>query len=649
MRQASLVAVEGGSRLLVALIAAALSVVAGCDLGGRQQLVADAGIDGGGDTDSESDSDTGSEDGGTDDDWRYKDAGAGWDDGGVSIDQPCDNDCSYLYNIVGDEWDESAGMSSFTIEPSGAGKVEARGTDSFRYILWWGSWSNYALYRQRLLTTLTLDSTSHDLISGEAVVYNRVGNISRLKKYEFEYDQWTEQFSCTVDTDGRRWTRTFSVTSPPLVMFNERDFPLEGYGSHSSLFAFLVGERYDWSAGGQQQIAVFSPEIERIEQLTVEQGDDEDTLIVTYPVDTHRPGNEDSPDFDPNSSELKYELGIPVWFDTRMPYHGQVFNGTPFELNLAEVPESTEIAAPTPVGGYSTSDLEVVSGDVTLAGVVDDPDATGPHPVVVMLPGWDHLTRQGEVGAIDLYAQLADQLAAAGYLVVRIDARGTGASDGDLAAALLSDLVDDGEAIAAAVGGLDEADASQIFLLTGGLGAHVAAGVATGGEVTLAGVILLAPIGSDYQESADEIYAHYMTSAGFHVDFVTNTQFETMAVMDALADGEYDGDYFMGHGTSSWQSLLGQDLIAGPPALPPTLILYGGQDHMIPANEASELASALSGASVEVTSTVLDGLSHALTVGTAEDLWPEHGSAEAVDDAAIDALVLWLDGQTGGE
>ncbi|MBW2277651.1 MAG: alpha/beta fold hydrolase, partial [Deltaproteobacteria bacterium] len=479
--------------------------------------------------------------------------------------------------------------------------------------------------------------------------YNRYGSITRLKKYEFEYDQWADEFSCTVDADGRRWTSTFSVASPPLVMFNLRDFPIQGVGSHSSLLAFLLGARYDWSTGGTQQIPVFSPETERIEQLTVEQGDDDDTLVLTYPVDIHLPEDDEEPDYHPNHCELKYEQGIPVWFDTRQPYHGQVFSGTPVELNLSEVPEPVDLTPPAQLGGYTSSSLEVTSGSTTLAGVVDDPNATGPHPVVVLLPGWDNTTRRGEVGAVSLYAQLADQLAATGYLVARIDARGTGDSGGELGTATLGELIDDAEAVVTAVAGLTEADGSEVYLLAGGLGSHVAAGVVSAAEVTVAGVILLSPIGSDYQETADEIYAHYLGSGGFSETYVTNQQFELMDVMDDLADGLYIGDYFMGHHEDAWQSIFGQDLTASPPALPPTLILYGAEDHLVPAAEAEALATALSGASVDVTSTSLEGLTHAFTVGTAEDLWPQHGSAEAVDVTAIDALVGWLDGQTGVE
>ncbi len=53
-------------------------------------------------------------------------------------------------------------------------------------------------------------------------------------------------------------------------------------------------------------------------------------------------------------------------------------------------------------------------------------------------------------------------------------------------------------------------------------------------------------------------------------------------------------------------------------------------------------------AGLDSTLSELDGLSHAFTQGTAEGSWPEHGSMEKVDPTAVDAIVNWLDTQTGG-
>jgi pimeloyl-ACP methyl ester carboxylesterase len=639
----------GQYRVWIGALVCALIGAVGCNLGGRHVPAVDSGIDGGDtDSDSDSDSDTGSETG-EDDDWRYQDAGSAWDDGSVSIDGPCDNDCFYLYEITGGDW-FGAGQSFFEISPAGAGKVEARGLDAYRYILWVSSnWSNWAIYRQRLLATYTLDSMSHDLISGEATVYNRFGGVERLRQYTFEYNQWYDELTVTIESDGRQWTQVVSTPTAPLLMFNLRDFPLQGHGNHSSLFAYLIGERYDWDTGGDQQLPVYSPEQERLDVLTVGEGDDPDTLLVRVPVDLALPSDEDLPGYDPNNCMYEYDQGVPVRFETREPYYFEVVSGTPLELNIAQVPESTTVVGPTPLGGYSSSQLQVVSGSLTLEGTVDDPDAAGPHPAVVLLPGWDRMTRLGEVGAVDLYGQLADRLAAAGYLVARTDARGSGASEGALEHATVAELVADAEATVAAVAALGEADGTEVILLASGLGAHVAAQVAVGGNVDVAGVILLAPIGSDFEDSADNLYEYYLGNAGFHEDYIEDVGGDLGYLMVHLGDGSYDDEFFLGHDVPAWQSLLGTDLVDDPVALPPTLIMIGTEDHLVPLEEATDLAAALEGASVEVTTEQLDGLTHAFTVGTADDLWPEHSSVEVVDDAAVTALVTWLDAHTGGE
>jgi pimeloyl-ACP methyl ester carboxylesterase len=333
----------------------------------------------------------------------------------------------------------------------------------------------------------------------------------------------------------------------------------------------------------------------------------------------------------------------------RTSYHLEVTNGPSFELNLSEAGATTEQAAPTPAGGYATTELVVDGGVVDLAGAVDDPTAAGPHAAVVMIPGWSHQTRLGEVGPVDLYAQLADGLAAAGYLVVRMDARGHGGSAGAAEDALVSDLIEDTVATLEAVGALTEADATELYLLTGGLGAHVAALATQDADADVAGLILLAPVGSDFQDSGGSLFEHYLLSGNFNASFAYNEGLKVGGLIGDLADGSYDGDYYKGHGIAAWQSILGLDLVESPLALPPTLIAIGTEDHVVPVGAATDLGTALSGAGTEVTVEQLTGLTHALTVGTAAGLWPQHSGVEAVDGTAVDAIVEWLDLQTGGE
>jgi pimeloyl-ACP methyl ester carboxylesterase len=648
----------GVGRWLALLLAGTMLV--GCDLGHRTRPAeTDGGIDSGAtdtdvDTDADGDSDTETED----TDWQYEDAGDFWDDGVVEIDEECGNDCRYRYSVRradgGGSW-WGYGTYQFKIEPGTGGTVGAQDIGAARYMIW-RDWPDYALYHQRLLASYVLDETDHDLISGEATQYNVYGvygGMERTRYYSFAYDAGADEFSYTVKDGGRHWSRTLDTAEAPLVMFNYHEFPNAPYGSHSALFAFLLAERYDWSAGGVQQIPIFAPEVERLDTVAVEEGEEDDTLIVHYPVESAKPLWRDDEDEtlvrDLNDLVFTYEYGIPTKIEVRTNYHLEVVTGPSYELSLSEAGATTEQTGPTPLGGYSTSELAVDAGTLELAGAIDDPTAAGPHPTVVMIPGWTHQTRLGEVGPVDLYAQLADQLAAAGFLVVRMDARGAGDSQGAAETALVTDLVADTVATLNAVGDLAEAEGTELFLLTTGLGAHVAAYAALDSGANVAGLILLAPTAREYLTNGGDLFEHYLVSGGFHTGYAYSAGLELEELLGDLNDASYDGDLYRGHDIAAWQSLLALDLIDTPAALPPTLIAIGTEDHRIPVVEATDLGTALSGVGTTVTVEQLSGLTHAFTVGTAAGLWPEHSSIEAVDTSAVNAIVQWLDLQTGGE
>lgn len=632
-------------RALVATGVVIFLLAPGCDRGDRDKgLVVDSGPDGGDENDAgDIDEDAGPG-------WRYKDAGNTWDDGTVDIDGPCNNDCKYIYEMVMHEFDDVRGKSSFDIHPGNLGQVEARSVD-WATIVMHSSWSEWETYRQRMLANYVLDETTHALISGDVAVYNRYCSMVVTRGYTFAYDDFTNEFTYTIDVGGRNWTRTVSTPNAPLIMFNHREYPVDTHGSHSSLFAFLLAERYNWSAGGTQHIPIFSPEMERFDVIAVGK-EGVDTLVVSFPVDSAKPLWHSQYNigevYDTNDLDFRYEYGIPVYMETRHHYKWDVVSAVPPEINMSLLPASTQIYPPAVSGGYTTASMGVTSGSISLAGEVDDPVLAGPHRAVIMLPGWDHMTRIGEVGAVDMYSQLADRLAASGTLVVRTDARGKGASTGALEMSTVDELVDDGVAIVAAVSAMSEVEPTEVFLLAQGLGVHIAAKIADDSGTNVAGIILISPVGYNYRDFADDIWVHYLTSAGSGGGLITAKQNDVIEIFEDLDDGTYDGGYYLGHNIASWQSLFTEDLITSPFTLPDTLIVMGDEDHLIPTQFADDLETALVTASTTVTKQVLPGLTHALTVGTAAGLWPEHSSMEAVDDTAVNAVNQWLDAQTGG-
>jgi dienelactone hydrolase len=650
---------------------------AGCDLGDRSKGPTDAGVDGA-DTDT---ADAGGDAG--DAGWNDDDAGSWWQDGGVKV-APCANDCAYRYTMRSGHW-VSSSSGYFAIAPGDTGLVLARDSIAALYSDMFDNPSpetcdnTYLVYGKRtLVATYDLAEDTHALASGEALVYESSSfqsfqmtstsfaycesdGIGKTSRYTFAYDAATQTFDYGVERGGRSWGRSIEGVAAPLVMFNLRDYPLESYGNQSPLFAYLLGERYAWGVGGVQQIEVFSPEVERFERIAVEAVAGEDRLIIHYPVDTAlaplEAGGNPPATVSVNAVPITYDQGIPTEMGTRDGNAWTLRNGIPLEVNMAGAGATTPASAPSPLGGYATSQLTITSGDVILPGVVDRPNGSGTHPVVVMLPGWDRMTRLGEIGAIDLYAQLADRLAHDGFVVVRTDCRGSGAGTGDLSAATVDDLAGDARAVVDALASLPVAgaDTEHVFLLTTGLGAHVAVKAASllGGD--LAGVVLVAPIARDYETHAGVIAAHYASSAKLSAGASAHAAEKVDAVMSSLADGTYGDEAYQGHTPASWQSLFGLDVVddctqtkAACTGLPPVLVVAGGQDHAIPPADAADLADAMEGAGVDATLLAPEGLSHALTPGTALGLWPEHSSLEAVDEGTVGDIEGWLDDKSGG-
>ncbi len=82
-------------------------------------------------------------------------------------------------------------------------------------------------------------------------------------------------------------------------------------------------------------------------------------------------------------------------------------------------------ATPAAAGSFTTTDVTITSHDGTdLAATLYRPDATGPHPAVLMTHGW------GSDRGSDRVVRKAETYAANGYVVLTYDSRGFGASGG---------------------------------------------------------------------------------------------------------------------------------------------------------------------------------------------------------------------------
>jgi pimeloyl-ACP methyl ester carboxylesterase len=196
-------------------------------------------------------------------------------------------------------------------------------------------------------------------------------------------------------------------------------------------------------------------------------------------------------------------------------------------------------AAPTPVvaKNYQEEEVTFKNGDVTLAGTLTLPNASGPHPAVVLISGSGAQNRDEDLFGFKPFAILADALTNAGVAVLRYDDRGIGGSSQGAAADTSETYAGD---VSAAINFLktrSDIDAQKIGLLGHSEGGIIAplVSVETGDPAFL---ILLAGTGVPGRELLVEQAAAIQQADGASAEAVEQTRQKQRAVIDAVLSGE---------------------------------------------------------------------------------------------------------------
>jgi pimeloyl-ACP methyl ester carboxylesterase len=143
---------------------------------------------------------------------------------------------------------------------------------------------------------------------------------------------------------------------------------------------------------------------------------------------------------------------------------------------------------------FREKEVTIQSG-VELKGTLSFPEnSVEKLPAVLILPGTGNIDRNGKMNEkidLKLYRQLADFITNLGFINLRYDKRGIGASSGDYYAAGLWELVEDARACVKFLKDLPEVDPDKIILLGHSEGSMLSTAVAAreklGGAILLAG------------------------------------------------------------------------------------------------------------------------------------------------------------------
>ncbi len=200
---------------------------------------------------------------------------------------------------------------------------------------------------------------------------------------------------------------------------------------------------------------------------------------------------------------------VRVWFDpATYIVHEAHFTAVNFDARLLSyikggytAPFAPELpGAPAPPLAREISTVTAADGTSLGALVSRPPGGKAPSPVVVLVPpgpgaGADY---DGE-GPTPMYPDLARALVQRGYAVLRYDMRGIGKSGGSAQAETWDQALADARAALDRVTQDPALDAKRTYALGYGNGADLALAAAASGNVSLAGVIALAPTVLSYR------------------------------------------------------------------------------------------------------------------------------------------------------
>ena len=274
-------------------------------------------------------------------------------------------------------------------------------------------------------------------------------------------------------------------------------------------YHFLI-HRYAMRQGGEQQFTVVVPsELRIIDQVRVTRLGYEAVALPNGYFMAHRYFID------------RGDMGVTVWADKR----GQIIKIDVPMLTMtieAEKYNGERAAEANPVqtiGGDLTAEKATVvsSGQVELNGVITKPRGlAGRLPALLFLSPAGPQDRDGNAltAPVNIGTQtMMDGISKRGFLVLRLDDRGVGESQGDVARTALSIEVQDAEAAIAFLQKRPDVDPARIGIVGHGEGANVALMVAAKRN-DLKALVLLAPSDVPFSDLAVEQIKHRLKLEG---------------------------------------------------------------------------------------------------------------------------------------
>lgn len=303
--------------------------------------------------------------------------------------------------------------------------------------------------------------------------------------------------------------------------------------------------------------------------------------------------------------------------------------------------------------------VRIQAAGFSLTGTVSKPAPgsaqRGLHPAVILLPGSGPVDRDETVAGIPVFAQLANALADAGFLVVRYDKRGVGQSGGRAEAASINDYAEDARAVVKYIEKRKDVDKRRIVLLGHSEGGLIGMVAASQEKKRVAALALLATPSTTGGELVLEQQRHLLDGMNLpEADKQSRIDLQQRIQAAVLSGRGWEGipEGLRVQADTPWF----KSFLAFDPARimskveQPIAVFQGERDRQVPVRHAYrlvELAKARKkDRSVELF--ILDGLNHLLVPAPTGEV-SEYPTLEDknVSPTLIDPLIRWLRETTG--
>lgn len=311
----------------------------------------------------------------------------------------------------------------------------------------------------------------------------------------------------------------------------------------------------------------------------------------------------------------------------------------------------------------SDEEVRIPSNGFSLAGTMSKPLAAAPaapapgskpvvvrQPAVILVPGAGLADRDETISGVPVFAQLANALSDAGFIVVRYDKRGVGQSGGRDESATIRDFADDVRAVTEFLRKRKDVDPYRIAVVGYGEGGLVGMLAASESKKQVTALALLAVPGANGGELILEQQQYLLDRMTLPEPEKRSRMELQRKIQAAVLSGQgwdsIPAAYRRQADTPWFKSFLSfEPARVMPKVSQPVLIVQGDRDRQVPARHGpllADLARARKG-NAGADLVVVEGINHLLLPATTGDIeeYPQLQD-RSISPKVIDALASWL-------